>query len=74
VTDGITSVMSNQEIVDCVRFFFSLVLSKQVKLYDDPQTASKEIVNMAEQYGTEDNATCMVNTLNAFVKLKWHNN
>jgi serine/threonine protein phosphatase PrpC len=46
----------------------------QVKLYDDPQTASKEIVNMAEQYGTEDNATCMVNTLNAFVKLKWHNN
>ncbi|KAG2186235.1 hypothetical protein INT43_002673 [Umbelopsis isabellina] len=48
VTDGITSVMSNQEVVDCV------------KLYDDPQRAAKEIVNIAEQYGTEDNATCMV--------------
>ncbi|CAO3676371.1 unnamed protein product [Umbelopsis ramanniana] len=48
VTDGITSVMTDQEIIDFV------------KQYDEPQEAAKELVNISEQFGTEDNSTCMV--------------
>ncbi|KAI9289281.1 phosphatase 2C-like domain-containing protein [Umbelopsis sp. AD052] len=48
ITDGITSVMTDQEIIDFV------------KQYDEPQQAAKELVNISEQFGTEDNATCMV--------------
>jgi len=48
VTDGITSVMTDQEVVDFV------------KQYDEPQTAAKKLVNVVEQLGAEDNVTCMV--------------
>ncbi|KAH8556617.1 phosphatase 2C-like domain-containing protein [Umbelopsis sp. PMI_123] len=48
ITDGITSVMTDQEVIDIV------------KQYDEPQEAAKELVNIAEQFGTEDNTTCLV--------------
>ncbi|RUP50544.1 hypothetical protein BC936DRAFT_138664 [Jimgerdemannia flammicorona] len=47
-TDGISSVMSNQEIVDII------------KQYDDPTTAATKLVDVAEQLGTEDNCTVMI--------------
>ena len=31
-----------------------------MKQYDEPQEAAKELVNISEQFGTEDNSTCMV--------------
>ncbi|CAG8508958.1 4731_t:CDS:2 [Paraglomus occultum] len=48
VSDGITSVMSNQEIVDCV------------KLESDPTTGAIKLVDFAETLGSEDNITAMV--------------
>ncbi|SGY15094.1 BQ5605_C013g07244 [Microbotryum silenes-dioicae] len=48
VSDGVTDVMSDQEIVDLVR---------GVK---DPHEAAKRIVDFAEQVGAEDNLTCLV--------------
>ncbi|SCV70261.1 BQ2448_1655 [Microbotryum intermedium] len=48
VSDGVTEVMSDQEIVDLVR---------GVK---DPHEAAKKIVEFAEQVGAEDNLTCLV--------------
>jgi protein phosphatase PTC6 len=47
-TDGITSVMSDQEIVDIV---------KGVK---EPSDASKAIISYAESLGTDDNSSCLV--------------
>ncbi|KAF9394564.1 hypothetical protein BGX21_010336 [Mortierella sp. AD011] len=54
VSDGITSVMSNQEIVDCV------------KLESDPTDAAANVLNLAEQLGAEDNCTVMVVRLPAW--------
>ncbi|CDS03491.1 hypothetical protein LRAMOSA00893 [Lichtheimia ramosa] len=48
VTDGLTSVMSEQEIVDIV------------KKGADPTMSTKKLVDIADQYGTEDNCTAMV--------------
>ncbi|KAI7875416.1 protein serine/threonine phosphatase 2C [Lichtheimia hyalospora FSU 10163] len=48
VTDGLTSVMSEQEIVDIV------------KKGADPTMSAKKLVDIADQYGTEDNCTAMV--------------
>ncbi|GHJ86654.1 hypothetical protein NliqN6_3056 [Naganishia liquefaciens] len=48
VTDGISGLISNQEIVDLARSAHS------------PQRAAKTIVNFAEDLGAEDNCTCMV--------------
>ncbi|KAI8138430.1 phosphatase 2C-like domain-containing protein [Fennellomyces sp. T-0311] len=48
VTDGLTSVMSDQEIVDIV------------KKGTDPTMSAKKLVDIADQYGTEDNCTAMV--------------
>ncbi|KAI8391152.1 phosphatase 2C-like domain-containing protein [Radiomyces spectabilis] len=48
VTDGITSVMSDQEIIDFI------------KQYKDPTTAAKKLVDAADQYGSEDNLSAMV--------------
>lgn len=47
-TDGITGVMSDQEIVDVV---------KGVK---EPSDAAKEIISFAESLGTDDNSSCLV--------------
>ncbi|KAF8963469.1 hypothetical protein BGZ46_000960 [Entomortierella lignicola] len=54
VTDGITGVMSNQEIVDCV------------KLENDPTQAAANVLNLAEQLGAEDNCTVLVVRLPAW--------
>lgn len=48
MSDGISSVMSNQEVVDCV------------KLESDPTQAAANVLNLAEQLGAEDNCTIMV--------------
>lgn len=47
-TDGITSVMSDQEIVDVV------------KGVHEPSDAAKQIVSFAESIGTDDNSSCLV--------------
>ncbi|KAI7900429.1 phosphatase 2C-like domain-containing protein [Cokeromyces recurvatus] len=48
VTDGITSVMSDQEIVDLV------------KQYKEPSLSAKKLVDAADQLQSDDNATAMV--------------
>jgi protein phosphatase PTC6 len=48
ITDGITSVLSDQEIVDVV------------KESRDPHHAASSIVKLAEELGTEDNSTAIV--------------
>lgn len=48
VTDGISTLISNQEIVDLARTAHS------------PQRAAQTIVSFAEDLGAEDNCTCMV--------------
>ncbi|KAF9182434.1 hypothetical protein BGZ51_004738 [Haplosporangium sp. Z 767] len=54
MSDGVSSVMSNQEVVDCV------------KLEDNPTQAAANILNLAEQLGAEDNCTIMVVKLPAW--------
>ncbi|KAF9364088.1 hypothetical protein BGX34_002541 [Mortierella sp. NVP85] len=54
MSDGISSVMSNQEVVDCV------------KLESDPTQAAANVLNLAEQLGAEDNCTVMVVKLPAW--------
>ncbi|KAF9374881.1 hypothetical protein CPC16_001033 [Podila verticillata] len=53
-SDGISSVMSNQEVVDCV------------KLENDPTQAAANVLNLAEQLGAEDNCTVLVVKLPAW--------
>lgn len=48
VTDGISSKISNQEIVDLAREAH------------DPFRAATTIVNFAEDLGSQDNCTCIV--------------
>jgi serine/threonine protein phosphatase PrpC len=48
LTDGITTVMTNQEVVDLVKY------------YKDPTSAAIGIVDYAEQCGTRDNSTALV--------------
>ena len=47
-TDGITNVMSDQEIVDII---------KGVK---EPGDAAKKVISFAESLGTDDNSSCLV--------------
>ena len=47
-TDGVHSIMSNQEIADVV------------KHCTDPTTAAAALVDISERYGTQDNSTAMV--------------
>lgn len=48
VTDGLTSLMSDQEIVDLARNAA------------DPTRAAKTIVHFGEDLGAQDNCTCVV--------------
>ncbi len=48
VTDGLTSLMSDQEIVDLARNS------------NDPTRAAKTIVHFGEDLGAQDNCTCIV--------------
>ncbi|CAE6480818.1 unnamed protein product [Rhizoctonia solani] len=48
VSDGVTSILSDAEIVDVARG------------EPDPQKAAKAIVSLAEELGSEDNATALV--------------
>ena len=54
VTDGLTCVMSNQELVDIV------------KLCKDPTTAAITLIDIAERFGTHDNSTALVVRLNGW--------
>ncbi|KAG0376581.1 hypothetical protein BGX24_007531 [Mortierella sp. AD032] len=54
MSDGISSVMSNQEVVDCV------------KLEESPTQAAANVLNLAEQLGAEDNCTIMIVKLPAW--------
>jgi len=58
VTDGITSLMSDQEIVDLVR------------TAADPTRSAKVIVNFGEDLGAEDNCSCIVVPLSGWGKVK----
>ncbi|CAG8559253.1 4022_t:CDS:2 [Diversispora eburnea] len=48
VSDGVTSVLSNQEIVDCI------------KNYSDPTLGASKLIDLADELGSEDNITAMV--------------
>ena len=48
VTDGITSVMSDQEVVDFV------------KQYNNPSVSAKKLVDAADQLQSDDNTTAIV--------------
>jgi protein phosphatase PTC6 len=48
VTDGVSSLISNQEIIDLARNAH------------DPHRAATTIVNFAEDLGAEDNCSCIV--------------
>ena len=48
VTDGLTSLMSDQEIIDLARNA------------SDPTRAAKTIVHFGEDLGAQDNCTCIV--------------
>ncbi|RGB38757.1 phosphatase 2C-like domain-containing protein [Rhizophagus diaphanus] len=48
VSDGVTSVLSDQEIVDCI------------KNYNDPTLGASKLVDLAEELGSDDNITAMV--------------
>ncbi|WVR06506.1 hypothetical protein IAU60_003537 [Kwoniella sp. DSM 27419] len=54
VTDGLTSLISDQEIVDLARKSF------------DPTRAAMSIVHFAEDLGAQDNCTCVVIPLNGW--------
>ncbi|GJJ70110.1 protein phosphatase PTC6 [Entomortierella parvispora] len=54
ISDGVSSVMSNQEVVDCV------------KLESNPTQAAANVLNLAEQLGAEDNCTVLVVKLPAW--------
>jgi protein phosphatase PTC6 len=47
-TNGITDVISDQEIIDIAKF------------QDKPLDAAKEIIEFSDQLGAEDNASCFV--------------
>ncbi|KAG0169836.1 hypothetical protein DFQ28_004115 [Apophysomyces sp. BC1034] len=48
ITDGVTSALSDQEVVDLV------------KQYRSPSTSAAQIIEVADQLGSEDNITAMV--------------
>lgn len=54
VTDGISGVLSDQEIVDLVKFS------------EEPGKAAEAVVKLAEELGTDDNSTCCVVRLPAW--------
>ena len=58
VTDGISSVLSDAEIVD---------LARNAK---DPREAAKTIVDFADEIGSEDNLTAMVVPLAGWGKVR----
>jgi protein phosphatase PTC6 len=55
-SDGITDVLSDQEIVDVVKTFDT----------DTPARAAEELVMLAQRLGTDDNASCCVVRLPAW--------
>jgi protein phosphatase PTC6 len=57
LSDGITSMMSDQEIIDLVRGNAT------------PAQAAKAIVGFAEMLGGEDNMTCIVAPLSGWNKV-----
>ncbi|GAA5916945.1 PP2C family serine/threonine-protein phosphatase [Sporobolomyces salmoneus] len=57
LSDGITDVISDQEIIDIARG------------YKDPTQAAKKIVSFAEDVGGEDNMTCIVVPLPGWGKM-----
>lgn len=70
VTDGITSVMSDQEIVDFVSTREMLAekggkftLYLQVKQHKDPSMSAKKLVDAADQLQSDDNTTAVVSTM-----------
>lgn len=54
VSDGVSGVLSDQEIIDVVKFS------------DAPASAAEAVVKLAEKLGTDDNSTCCVVRLPAW--------
>jgi protein phosphatase PTC6 len=57
VTDGVSSILSDQEIVDVARYG------------SNPEKAAYDIVNFAEELGAEDNSSALVIPLAGFGKV-----
>lgn len=57
VTDGISSILSDQEIVDVARYGSS------------PEKAAHDVVSFAEELGAEDNATALILPLAGFGRI-----
>lgn len=57
VTDGVSTILSDQEIVDVARYG------------DSPEKAAYDIVDFAEELGAEDNASAIVLPLAGFGKI-----
>jgi protein phosphatase PTC6 len=58
VTDGISSILSDQEIVDVARYGSS------------PEKAAYDIVDLAEELGAEDNSSAIVLPLAGFGRVE----
>lgn len=64
VTDGVTDVLTDQEIADIVMVHFNL------KGHDiaSPQMGAEEVIKFVEYVGGSDNATCLIIRLNGWGK------
>lgn len=67
VTDGVTNVLTDQEIADIVM----VNVNNQGQPRATPQRCSEEVIKFVEYIGGDDNATCLVIRLNGWGK--WPN-
>lgn len=61
-SDGVTDVLTGQEIVDIVMSHYNLNGQNQAT----PQSAAEEVIKFVEYVGGDDNATCLVIRLNGW--------
>lgn len=67
VSDGVSDLVSDQEIVDLVM----ATAYKSGSMRGTPQEAAKEVVQFAEALGGNDNATCLVIRLSGWGHWNW---
>lgn len=67
VSDGVSDMVSDQEIVDLVM----ATAYKSGSMRGTPQDAAKEVVEYAQALGGNDNATCLVIRLPGWGKWTW---
>ncbi|CAI5756067.1 unnamed protein product [Candida verbasci] len=67
VSDGITNILTDQEIADIISSHFNM----QGHTKANPQSCAHEVIKFVEYVGGDDNATCLVIRLNGWGK--WPN-